>query len=129
MRSVGLGAVFFETLCHFVGCERIFCSCLGGAGRSTWRDCGLLPDDIYFPPMNGATPKISVERMNDLNPRRFVVARVVLSVVIVLLIFAVVIPNCVVPATATTPQHFIWGGLAGPCLVSAVLLFFIWHLR
>jgi hypothetical protein len=63
MRSVGLMAVLFETLCYFMGRYKVFCSRLGGAGRLAWRGCGLLPGGIYLPPMNRCTPNHTMQRV------------------------------------------------------------------
>lgn len=56
-------------------------------------------------------------------------ARVVVSVLLVLLFFALVILSCLVPAFGASPAHFLWGGLISPVLVSGVALFFIWSWR
>jgi hypothetical protein len=60
--------------------------------------------------------------------RRFIVARILANVLLVFLVFAMVIPNLIVPTTTAAPQHFDWGGLISPFIISGVLTICIWFL-
>jgi hypothetical protein len=40
--------------------------------------------------------------------------------VLIVATFAVAVPNCIVPSTASAPAHFAWGGLIAPLLVSGM---------
>jgi hypothetical protein len=67
--------------------------------------------------------------MPNTSPNRFVVARTLASVVLIFLAFAIVVPNCIVPANAATPQHFEWAGLIPPFLVSCIVIYCLWFWR
>ncbi len=43
--------------------------------------------------------------MNGARPRRFITIRVVSSILLIGLSFALVIPNCIVPATGAAAAH------------------------
>lgn len=58
--------------------------------------------------------------------RRFVVARIVANAAIVLLVFAVVIPNCIVPSHGLKPEHIAWSGLTFPFLISCIATYSLW---
>jgi hypothetical protein len=62
-------------------------------------------------------------------PRRFVVARTVANAVLICLAFALVVPNCIVPANGTTPQHFQWAGLVFPFIISVIATYCLWFCR
>ena len=53
-------------------------------------------------------------------------AKRLLTVGLVIFAFAVVVPNCIVPATASHPRYFAWSGLIGPFLVSCIFVYCVW---
>jgi hypothetical protein len=64
--------------------------------------------------------------MPPISPKGFVVAKALANVVLIVLAFAVVIPNCIVPAHGATPQHFAWSGLISSFMASAIATYCIW---
>ena len=64
--------------------------------------------------------------MHKHSPRRFIVAKILVNVVLIFLVFAMVIPNLIVPRTITSPQHFEWGGLITPFIISGFVTVCIW---
>ncbi|HYG34470.1 MAG TPA: hypothetical protein VEC99_06775 [Clostridia bacterium] len=64
--------------------------------------------------------------MSSTSQRVWFVSKVLLTIVIVVVAFAVVIPNCIVPETVSHPRYFVWSGLIGPFLVSYVGVYCIW---
>lgn len=58
--------------------------------------------------------------------RRSVIAKVILTVLVTAIAFAVAIPNCVVPATDSSPQYFRWSALVGAVLISGSGIYCIW---
>ena len=67
--------------------------------------------------------------MSKTTQRRFVVARSVATVFVVLLAFALVVPNYIVPESGNIPRHFAWSGLMLPFLVSAIAVYCLWFWR
>ena len=63
------------------------------------------------------------------NPNRFIIARTLANVVLVFLAFAVVVPNCVVPAAGARPEYFHWAGLIAPAVVSVIATYCLWFWR
>jgi hypothetical protein len=66
--------------------------------------------------------------MHRHSPKRFIVARILVNIVLVFLVFAMVIPNLYVPTTIAAPRHFEWGGLITPFIISGALTICIWLL-
>jgi hypothetical protein len=60
--------------------------------------------------------------MNKTASRRFVAVRILLNVMLVFLMFAIVIPNCIVPRNVSAPEHFAWIGLIWPFFMSGMSL-------
>jgi uncharacterized membrane protein YkgB len=70
-----------------------------------------------------------VFKYHDYITEILVVGKLLLTVLLITLSFAVAIPNCIVPATASHPQYFAWSGLFGPFLVSSIIIYCVWFWR
>ena len=84
------------------------------------RSCGT--GDFKQPTGTAAVPAA-------LPPRRFVLVRKIVNVVFVLLTFMVIVPNCIVAATPTTPLHLAWVGLIPAFVISGIFTFCLWCWR
>ena len=65
-------------------------------------------------------------KMNTTRQKLLLVGKLVLTVVLILVAFAVVIPNCMVPPSAFNPGRFAWRGLFAPLLISGVSVYCVW---
>jgi hypothetical protein len=62
--------------------------------------------------------------------RRLLIAgKLLISVLLVVTAFAVIIPNCIVPATPSHPEYFAWSGLIGAFIVSCGVIYCVWFWR
>jgi hypothetical protein len=59
-------------------------------------------------------------------PSRLVVLKILATVVLVFLAFAVATPNCFVPANGAVPEYFKWVGLIPPSVVSVIATYCVW---
>ncbi len=64
--------------------------------------------------------------MSTTHQKLWFAAKLLLTLVVVLIAFAVVIPNCIVPASASHPGYFAWSGLAGPAIISCIGIYCVW---
>jgi hypothetical protein len=58
--------------------------------------------------------------MSATSQKLWFIGKLLLTAVVTVVAFAIAIPNCIVPATASHPQHFVWSGLIGPFVVSGI---------
>jgi hypothetical protein len=54
-------------------------------------------------------------------------SKLILTIVLILAAFAVIIPNCIIPASAVAPTRFAWAGLLTSFVISSVLVYGIWY--
>jgi hypothetical protein len=59
----------------------------------------------------------------------WLVGKLSLTLALIAIAFAVVIPNCMVPATPSHSAYFAWSGLIGPCIVACVVVYCVWFWR
>lgn len=55
--------------------------------------------------------------------------KLMLTVLIIALAFAVTIPNCIVPETTSHPRYFACSGVSGPTLISGIVIYCVWFWR
>jgi hypothetical protein len=63
------------------------------------------------------------------SKRVWFAGRVLLSLVLILVAFAAVIPNCIVPGSPSHAAYFAWSGLIGPCVVACLVVYCVWFWR
>jgi hypothetical protein len=63
------------------------------------------------------------------SQRLWFAGKLLLTILLIAATFAVVIPNCIVPAAPSHPAYFAWSGLAGAIIVSGGLIYCVWFWR
>jgi hypothetical protein len=58
--------------------------------------------------------------------RGFVFVRTLANIALIVLAFAIVIPDCFVPAHGATAEYFEWYGLIVPFLIAAMATYCLW---
>jgi len=60
------------------------------------------------------------------SKRLWFAGKLLLTLFLTVIAFAVVIPNCIVPAGPSHPAYFAWSGLIGPCIVTCGVVYCVW---